>query len=557
EPRRVRGPNEPLTPPDTPPPPLTTKGWVAQDPDPVNPPKQCRINEPFDLYVDYVRFLPDNIRITGRIMNSGLPKGAYKDFVTYSLQDSYQRAPAFRSNTITQTVKNEQNLFYFSNDIVVVGSCLLGLFTSSNSKYYLKSGGHQLRLRHGGPKLGSSQITDVRETDLDHNSPIPGATMCIYDPTPVYEDGYYNSAAAHPNPSELRLFSHYMSNEDYSTLTVRDELRKIQRKKNEEVLSNEADLQKYMVNILNHISTQRRKKRPTPDLDYSYFVKYDPKKGFNVCIQGAFESVEGYYMHALGEVLPGRDTRRDISERDIKNLQVVTRRLDLSSSQRSPDWLDLKTTLRVPYDTNTIILVQIYGIKLRYKPSKSDDPNKGTVEEVEENSTRIDYDRPLAWGVLSIFEKNYAKAGLHLIAVFEGQPEREVFSLLEREGPAEDVLKTCISRRMIYPLDDALLEVEIYDGHLESEDIPEPAIDTQLEVLGIRESALRSRTTEHDAKFADYVLDSLGWTDRWRGLSSTRFKQESFIFQEKAYAQFNHSLNKALQRVGKPEVDLS
>lgn len=41
---------------------------------------------------------------------------------------------------------------------------------------------------------------------------------------------------------------------------------------------------------------------------------------------------------------------------------------------------------------------------------------------------------------------------MHLIAVFEGRPEREVFSLLEREGPAEDVLKTCISRRMIYPL---------------------------------------------------------------------------------------------------------
>lgn len=53
-----------------------------------------------------------------------------------------------------------------------------------------------------------------------------------------------------------------------------------------------------------------------------------------------------------------------------------------------------------------------------------------------------------------------------------------------------------------------MLEVEIYDGHLESEDIPEPAIDTQLEVLGIRESALRSRTIEHDAKFAD-VSDQL------------------------------------------------
>ena len=42
----------------------------------------------------------------------------------------------------------------------------------------LKTGGHQLRLRHGGANPAGG-IENLRESDMNHNSLIPGTSICV------------------------------------------------------------------------------------------------------------------------------------------------------------------------------------------------------------------------------------------------------------------------------------------------------------------------------------------------------------------------------------------
>lgn len=41
----------------------------------------------------------------------------------------------------------------------------------------------------------------------------------IHDPTPRYEDEYYETSNAKPNSTELKLFYHYINMEDYKYYT--------------------------------------------------------------------------------------------------------------------------------------------------------------------------------------------------------------------------------------------------------------------------------------------------------------------------------------------------
>lgn len=50
------------------------------------------------------------------------------------------------------------------------------------------------------------------------------------------------------------------------------------------------------------------------------------------------------------------------------------------------------------------------------------------------------------------------------------------------------------------------MEVEVYDGHLESDDLPEPAIEDQLKFLNIYTSAVASRHKKYKAKFSHVSL---------------------------------------------------
>ncbi|CAL4089632.1 unnamed protein product, partial [Meganyctiphanes norvegica] len=107
-------------------------------------------------------------------------------------------------------------------EVVIVGSCLLGVFHTGAGTPTLRVGGHQLRVRHGLPDPRGGP-EDLQPSDMNDNLAIPGVTVLVrllptskdYVPAPSYESGYYQSQEAKPTDTELTLFKHYIYKDNY------------------------------------------------------------------------------------------------------------------------------------------------------------------------------------------------------------------------------------------------------------------------------------------------------------------------------------------------------
>ncbi|PVD32717.1 hypothetical protein C0Q70_08162 [Pomacea canaliculata] len=252
-PEQPKLPPKSVTPAKPSPQPPDPDPWVAFSTKTKNP-SPTTSRDPFDFYVDSVRYIPDNasiIKVTGRILKGG-ELTSLQDILALPLLQGPARCPAFdfrllvnsegkQANPETLLLLRVYTVDMITEKVVVVGSCLLKVFdTTKRKEGLLRVGGHQLRLRSGMPDVRQG-ISNLKHTDLDFAPAVPACSLlvrllpCSQDPVPapLYSSGYYQSSDCQPTISEQRIFASYTEHMAYPQ-TERDMILRLQTVENKQ-----------------------------------------------------------------------------------------------------------------------------------------------------------------------------------------------------------------------------------------------------------------------------------------------------------------------------------
>uniref|UniRef100_A0A1I8ITY0 PKD domain-containing protein n=2 Tax=Macrostomum lignano TaxID=282301 RepID=A0A1I8ITY0_9PLAT len=251
EPAKEKTPS-PLPPPlETPPP--------AEEPEPVRQPKNIprrhwtihdpaiektypqatATNQPFDVYIDQIRYMFDGItivKLTGRFLNTGHDTEIPDILLVPNPKLSPRNLNFFAGQRVQITASDAMNLGKDSAlvirvytlikpdlEMVVVGTCVLPIF---DNKGRLLTGGHQLRLREHASMVAAGQQRASLATSLDsikQAKSLPCVTglfrLLPQSARPIdapdYTSGYYRSEECRPTDAELRVFREHDRYESY------------------------------------------------------------------------------------------------------------------------------------------------------------------------------------------------------------------------------------------------------------------------------------------------------------------------------------------------------
>ena len=204
------------------------------------PSKPPGLTGTFDLYIDGIRLLPQNIcvsKISGLLLNlpmsfGGPPSSPPIRIEALPVLDSFTRYPQFKFKL---TINEEQSMLNPNAIILlkilglekdsgkpcIVGSCLMSIFQQIKGSP-LKIGGHQIPIRKGLPDLSMNHIEDLAEKDLDQFDLLPCVTILLrllpssenYEKPLWYECRSYHSESCQPNQAECNLFRFYFKQKD-------------------------------------------------------------------------------------------------------------------------------------------------------------------------------------------------------------------------------------------------------------------------------------------------------------------------------------------------------
>ncbi|XP_076345448.1 uncharacterized protein LOC143244510 isoform X2 [Tachypleus tridentatus] len=489
--------------------------WVPYDKETKhNLPKKSTVNIPFDLYIDGVRFIPDNatvVKINGRILNLYLQDGTNQnlDIVAYPELDSPAKCPKFKFrmclnregllvNPDALAMLRVYTLEKHTQEVVVLGSCLIGIFTNKAGKpLKLRVGGHQIRLRHGLPNAPAG-LRSLEYTHMSNNPIIPLVTVLVrllphqkdYIPAPGYTTQYYRSKEACPSSSESLVFGYYVKEKSYR-FTVKQVALQLQGNVSDE----DENVRKFIQKKLIHKHGVK-----VPDLPYERFLNYNNEFGIMILIEQAHGLpvyLSGRYIQCLAQLLPGTDAQKEGSN----VVSFLTQTLDFKCPQRSPDWLDPSTRVYTAYDERTVILLSLFGIKPKYCSS-------GTLLEGEHEKSDLKLNNSLAWTIVPCFENGCVLAGTHHAPLFKGHIDLSAVSKLEYL-PWDFVLKK-LMKDGAKLFDMASIEVTIWDGHFAGTECPPlPDHTVVMKLVAQPEKYVTAKSQHLGPSVNELLLDSL------------------------------------------------
>ncbi|XP_055945318.1 uncharacterized protein LOC129976012 isoform X2 [Argiope bruennichi] len=462
---------------------------------------KSKVDLPFDFYIDSVRFVPDNgtiIKVTGKVLNMYLGQKAKSiKFQAYPELDSFCRYPkyAFKQAINLESIPMNPDVVimlrvytveHHSKSVSVLGSCLFGPFSNKHGKQAtLRVGGHQIRVRHGIPDP-DFDVEHMLASHMDDNPIIPGLTILVRvlphskDPVPAseYETNCYRSELARPNESENRLYKHYLESDDIA-VTVRDKAL---------LLIGQASANDPTLKQL--IQQQFPKEgSDVEDFPYQRYVHYSNKQhGMMVLVDKAAGLplfLEGRYLQCLAQVFPGEDTKMGDGKSQV--ISFVTNELELSSSQRAPDWSDQPTNVKPEYDDRAFILVSLYGLRPRY-----DSANQRLLDR-EGREPRFNLQQAIAWSAMHCFDKGAVYAGIHQIPLLKGRPPDDILQKLSYL-PLDYICKKFKSQVKVFEA--ASIEVSVWDGHFTNSECP--PLPVHMDLLNISSNPSRYlKAAEH------------------------------------------------------------
>ncbi|CAG5136649.1 unnamed protein product [Candidula unifasciata] len=507
-------------------------------------PKPTSNRDPFVLYIDSVRYLPDSatiVKVTGRILRAG-DLTNLQDILAVPDLDSPARSPAFNFSMLVnegRQIADPELLLFLrlytfdmeTQKVVVIGSALVRVFNPSRKKGegLLNVGGHQLRLHSG------------IASDLDNNPIIPGCSFLIrllpqmqdLVPAPDYSTGYYKSEGCKPTASELRLFASYAADNMARPKVERDVILRLQQYEKPTMTSgSDAQLAIWLINKLD-IKKQQGVNQPAGDLPLHRCVRYRIQVGLNIQIKAAFGLPDGLYIQCFAHVAPGKQAKYNspTSEGFGKEEKFITTKLAPGSHLTAPVWEDGPKKMNPFYDSNSCLIIQLFGLKVLYRP-QADHKSPGMVQKPDGTSLVISKDELIGWTVVPLFEGNSVISGTHTVPVLTCPLNEEMMDALSEKTAWQALNQTIWNNYNKIP--GASIEVRVWDAHFDFHELPKVE-DHQglLEVVGGKEQYLETaRAPPSSITQQEFLLGMLEEKVQRQGLNGSTFKKEFVFFHE-------------------------
>ncbi|KAH8850431.1 hypothetical protein KSF78_0000529 [Schistosoma japonicum] len=364
--------------------------------------KPSSTSEPFCIYIDQLRFMPDNstiFKVTGRLLNTNHDEELLDILIVpeeNSNTTETSRSPTFPSNhrfivNLSQNKTLSQNCLLFLRvytlrltnlEYVVVGNVLLKVF---NSNGLLNLGGHQLRLRCEVPKAISQYNTNevfFQEDSLNNVPYIHCSTILVrllpYTEEPISAPEYkfrsYRSAESTPTNFEWVVYRQFQSDEGRKT-NIRNVVKMILRREGEFNVSAEQNDFLTPEYICRYTKQRLSVKRNTTangipsQMTSAFPFFYRINDGFLLSVKDAegLTVKEGDYIFALVKIVRGSDTMLLPVNKFYgygADDDLIFYRLDPTVSLGNPIWED-EPQLTKPYcDPNALLIIQIFRVPL-------------------------------------------------------------------------------------------------------------------------------------------------------------------------------------------------
>ncbi|KAK7475022.1 hypothetical protein BaRGS_00033703 [Batillaria attramentaria] len=578
-PARRSAPREPETDP-----------WVAYDPKAAtqNPtPTSCR--EPFDIYMDSVRYIPDNasiIKVTGRLLKAG-DLSNLQDILALPLLGKSARCPEFdfrmtvnadrqRANPEMILLLRVYTVDIVTEQVVVIGSCLLKMFDTKKKDGALRVGGHQLRLHSGMPDVKQG-INNLKHTDLDPAPAIPGCSVlvrilphsqeAVAAPSSGYASGYYQSVECQPTKSEKRIFKSYADHMVYPQ-TERDMIFRLQDSEGKRTEANK-DSVFFLDNIVLDlpgggrnddallewlqdrldIKKQLSANKPADNLSLIRCVRYRLKMGLWMKANKAFNLPDNLYIVCVAQVSPGGQAA-SMSPADDglgKNEPVVMTRLKRDGPLQAPQWEGEPQAMHPYYDDNSVLVVRLVGIPLAYRPT-ADNKTAGTLALADGGELKIVKEHVIGWTVVPLFDGNSVQIGTHHVPVFKGDIPDEILREMRTTAPQDVISRRTWSKTNMHMA--ASLALTLWDGHFDYNELPVVPTYTVLEeAAGDAQAcqAVRNKSgTFTGSKVSDIVLNGLPPKVKKQGVKGSIYQKEHGFFDEVVASDLSAAVTRAL-----------
>ncbi|CAH8444685.1 unnamed protein product [Schistosoma rodhaini] len=552
--------------------------------------KPSSTSEPFCIYIDQLRFMPDNstiFKVTGRLLNTKYDEELL-DILTVPEENldirETSRSPVFSPNqrfivNLSQNKTLSQNSLLFLRvytltltnlEYVVIGNVLLKLF---NSNGLLNIGGHQLRLRCGVPKPISQNINNnevfYQDDSLNNVPYIHCSTILVrllpYTeeplPQPEYRFRSYRSAESTPTNFEWVVYRQFQSDENRKK-GIRSMVKMILRREGEFDKSSEQNdfltpdyLYRYTLQRLSIKRNTTANGIPNQMISPFPFF-YRVNDGFLLSLKDAkgLTVKEGDYIFGLAKVIRGSDTSLMPVNKFYgfgSDDDLLFDKFDPTMSLENPKWEDAPQLTKPYYDSNALLIIQIFRVPLVFTIGGSINITKSgnwfTPQLVSRNPnkrqiTKIRRIHLISWSFLRLFDWGFLRNGTHKLCLLKPpirlrtlhkiqSKDEEKSVMLRSDSFLENASLTIQlqSARFLDFSEELKIDQQPYHSH-----IPNNEHDTVDEYENNNQQMKVSSRTNLDA-MAEF-----------RAKSDTNWLQQGEIGSDKLYAEIHEFLKNQL-----------
>ncbi|CAH8483395.1 unnamed protein product [Schistosoma haematobium] len=548
--------------------------------------KPSSTSEPFCIYVDQLRFMPDNstiFKVTGRLLNTKYDEELSDILIVpeenFEIRET-SRSPVFSPNqrfivNLSQNKTLSQNSLLFLRvytltltnlKYVVIGNVLLKLF---NSNGLLNIGGHQLRLRCEVPKPISQNMNNneifYQEDSLNNAPYIHCSTILVrllpYTkkplPQPEYRFRSYRSAESTPTNFEWVVYRQFQSDENRKT-DIHSMVKMILRREGEFDKSSEQN-DFLTPDYLFRYTLQRMSiKRNTttngiPNQMISAFpFFYRVNDGFLLSLKDAkgLTVKEGDYIFGLAKVIRSSDTSLMPVNKFYgfgNDDDLLFDRFDSTMSLENPKWEDAPQLTKPYYDSNALLIIQIFRVPLVFtiggsiSITKSGNwfiPQLVSRKPNKRQITKLQKIHLIGWSFLRLFDWGFLRNGTHKLCLLKPPIRLRTLDKIQNKDEEKSIMLRS----------DSFLENASLTIHLQSarflDFIEELKIDQQPYYSHIPndEHGTVDEYENVNQQMKESSRTNLGSMAEFRAKSDTNWLQQGEIGSEKLYTEIHEFL---------------
>ena len=389
-------------------------------------------SEPFDFYVDTIRYLPQNfVAASISVFMYDPKKSTMKPIAKDVLPDlaSFSKLPNYNFKVHLNTDKSvgENSCLLFQiygleacqSSIVHLGSAKLELCKDGK----LQQGGHQIPVK----RLYKSKTLADFATDPDKFDKIPCLTLLVrlqkrseHNKQALwYESGAYKNLGCEPTDTELLFYKTYFHEKDF----LKNSLKKVIKDNN---LTQENNISQFLKNKFEEKSEK--------NLNIIQFNQYNPEVGLKLTIEriyGLGSKWDTKYFQILTEIV-------DMNSPEKSLARVLSQNHKMKSMIRSPVWEDELSPFILASPENKLVILKMYSFKPEYKASWGKEPEGKMAGDLD-----IDSSKPDLWSVMPLMKSGdiNVRSGLHFLPLFKGGPTQECFKKFRTSGCTSKTIK--------------------------------------------------------------------------------------------------------------------